>query len=168
MRAIGRSDGACAGFHVTRKILSDEPYFDEIGHISLSPEYYPDKCKKLIDGVINTMQVTSAVLHIEFRQDKNGRLYLIEVASRIAGDLISLIVDIKHGCSLEEFYLLSRSGSEVELHKEKRVGQPANCFVGIRFLFGEDVIVPEKINVVQKDSAQKYVSRSEQNRIYNI
>lgn len=154
-------DGACAGFYVTRKILSDEPYFDEIGHISLSPEYYPDECKKLVDEVISTMQVTSAVLHIEFRQDKNGRLYLIEVASRIAGDLISRLVDIKHGCSLEEFYLLSRSGNEAQSHKEKRMGQPANCFVGIRFLFGEDVTVPGKIHVVQKDSAQKYVSKSE-------
>ncbi|MFD3226906.1 ATP-grasp domain-containing protein [Rahnella aceris] len=153
--------GVCIDFYITRKLLSDEPYFDEIGHISLSPEYYPNGCEKLVNEVIGAMQVTSAVLHVEFRQNENGKLYLIEVASRIAGDLISNLVELKHGRSLEEFYLLSRSEDAGNLHETQSARQDPDCFVGVRFLFGEDVVVPEKITNLQEDIAQRYIKISE-------
>ncbi|MFC0139902.1 acetyl-CoA carboxylase biotin carboxylase subunit family protein [Erwinia mallotivora] len=162
-------NGECKGFYITRKLLSDEPYFDEIGHISLSPECYPENCEEFIFKVIDAMEVDSGVLHIEFRQNVNSSLYLIEVACRIAGDLISNLVQIKHGYSLEEFYIIARSVNSNDEKEEKMSIKnliSLDNLVGIKFLFGEEVHSAPFIKIIQQDIAQKYVkisNRSPQN-----
>ncbi|MBP2857288.1 ATP-grasp domain-containing protein [Dickeya oryzae] len=153
--------GQCERFFITRKVLSDEPYFDEIGHISLSACDYPAGCEDLVKEVITAMDVVNGVLHIEFRQTRDNKLYLIEVASRIAGDLISNLVRIKHGYSLEAFYLQARSGQN-NLDKYILTDNTSSSnLIGIRFLFGEEPTIPATITVIESDLAQRYISTPE-------
>lgn len=147
-------------YSVTRKVLSDEPYFDEIGHISLPKSEELNGVDKFISAVIEGMRVDCGVLHIEFRiNEKTEEIYLIEVALRIAGDLISNIAQKQHGFSLEKSLIAIKSRNPqslvIEPLSNKKMG-----YVGVKFLFGEDSgIVGENITVIEQDIAQKYKNR---------
>lgn len=90
-------------FMPTKKFLSPEPFFHEIGHIHptiLEPDQ-ESKIKKVLINVVKALGLQNTVFHAEFRFEKSsGNPILVEIAARAAGDSIPTIVDLAKGVDL--------------------------------------------------------------------
>ncbi|MBI4237421.1 MAG: ATP-grasp domain-containing protein [Deltaproteobacteria bacterium] len=120
--------------YFNKKLLSQLPYFDEIGHIcgiALS-DPLRNRLQKNIRGVLRAADVHNGILHVEFKL-KDDKMVIIEVGCRIAGDKISNLVELKYGVNLEECMILIKSGVEPQLPTASN-----EYLYGIRFLFGDD------------------------------
>ena len=65
------SSGRRIKYFVTRKILSEEPYFDEVGHVSLLSQDEPSGTDELVNNVISSMMVDNGCA--AYRVSKNSR-----------------------------------------------------------------------------------------------
>lgn len=137
---------------VTTKVVSKPPFCDEIGHIVGAdlPAHIERQVHHEIDKIKAAYQVRNGVLHAEFKV-KDGQIYFIEVAARIAGDMISELVELTYGFSMEEAFILSRAGLPVSAGPASR----SQKLHAIRFIFdegdvgrlsGAEFIVPQDID----------------------
>ena len=80
---------------LTCKILTEEPYFDEVGHVFPAPAL-PEGLEGQVAGVLGrahtALGMLNAVTHCEFRV-ASGRIVLMELNARLAGDYIPMLVD---------------------------------------------------------------------------
>lgn len=117
---------------VNQKYVSPLPHFDEIGH--LCGVRFDAQIEALladtIERVISAASVNSTVLHVEFKLDATGRIAIIEVGCRIAGDFIARLVELQHGVSLEAAMLALRTGQRPAVARLQQATR-----YGIRFLF---------------------------------
>lgn len=118
---------------ITVKVLSKPPFCDEVGHIVGSdlPAHILSMVDENIEKIKTAYSVRNGVLHAEFKV-RNGQIYFIEVGARIAGDMISELVELTYGLSMEEAFILSRAGKDVPVN-----GRHADKLHGIRFIFDE-------------------------------
>ncbi len=120
---------------ITTKMLSPEPYCHEVGHI-VGADIDPDIVRQVDDHVSRLIcgwKIHNGVLHIEYKV-KQGNIYVIEAAVRIAGDMISELVNLQYNVDLEESFILSRSNLPISL--ETRANSDG-VIHGIRFIFDE-------------------------------
>ena len=128
----------------TTKFLSPYPACDEIGHLSGEPfadEGVAIKVREEVERITRAWDVISAVMHVEYKLH-DREVKVIEGACRIGGDMISELVELTHGVSLEECLLLLRSTKDVGAALERRnVGGGDECH-GIKYLFSENIAAP--------------------------
>ena len=143
------------------KLLSQEPFFDEIGHVTL-PWSHLEVAGGLdvfIDRIVRAMDLVNGVAHIEFRVDINGRPRVIELGARVAGDMISELVELSTGISLEREFIRVRSG----LKSSDLVGSSNLSKIhGVKFVFGNAPLwhAAPGINMVIEQAAQAYAPLS--------
>lgn len=139
---------------LTTKFLSPDSDCNEIGH--LSGEAFDDgtasRLNEMAQQVANAWQLDSGVVHIEFKLH-DGRMNIIEAACRIAGDMISELTELEYGISLEECFVLLRSGEGIDsISPRKNLGVDEKYYYGLKFVFPPDAdlkIHPE-IEVLRK------------------
>lgn len=75
---------------ITQKIVDDEVFMDEVGHIFPAniSSHLKEKVLKWGELLHNVLRLYNVSSHAEFRVDKNGEIYLIEIGARIGGDFI--------------------------------------------------------------------------------
>lgn len=140
-------DGELIDYIINKKIISDLPYFDEVGHIcgvSLCEEVQ-NKLKSNILGIINAAGVSNSILHVEFRLADDGNIYIIEAGCRVAGDRISNIVEIKYGICLEEIMIRLKAGQAIV-----RPPIENNNLICIRFLFLQSPELPVGVKLIKR------------------
>lgn len=127
-------NGELKQLFMVRKVVSDFPYCDEIGHITgfqLDAEAQ-NKVEHLVRTIIQSTKIMSSVLHVEFKLF-NQDPYIIEVGNRVAGGRISKIIKLAYDVSLEEVFYRIRCG----LFDGKAI--PINAakheVIGIRFRY---------------------------------
>lgn len=111
---------------MSTKLLGPEPFFHEVGHwhpFDLNPALYKN-LKQIIEQAIVALSIQSAVIHAEFRLH-NEEPYLIEMAARVAGDLIPFVVVQATGVNLLEVGVKLCTGEPVFLNKR----QPTPSFI---------------------------------------
>lgn len=89
---------------ITRKFISALPYFDEVGHCAgwtLEADI-ESAVRDCVRGIIASAQVDHSVIHVEFRLTSAGDVGVIEVGCRVPGDMITDLVEMTYGVSLEE------------------------------------------------------------------
>lgn len=124
--------GRLLDFFVTRKYVSQPPHFDEVGHlcgVSIGKDATAALSENL-ERIVAAARVQNSVLHVEFKLTPHGRVVIIEVAGRIAGDHIAALVEMQFGCSLESAMVLLRTGQVLKLSKRQ-----TDVNYGVRFLF---------------------------------
>jgi predicted ATP-grasp superfamily ATP-dependent carboligase len=144
---------------LTTKAVSPYPACDEIGHLSgenLDGFPFATQVHTAIRQIVTAWNLTSAVLHIEFKVGTDGIVRIIEGACRIAGDMISEIVERRHGVSLEECLLLMRLRRDAT----SIARAPSPCqryFYGIRYLFSSnyDDTVESDVEVISREINSK-------------
>lgn len=116
---------------VTTKIISQPPFCEELGHIvgNKVPRELLKKINKNIEKIKNAWKIKNGVIHAEFKV-KNNEVYFIEAAARIAGDMISELVELAYGLNMEEAFILSRAGQKIT-----KINRSADNLYGIRFIF---------------------------------
>lgn len=142
----------------TRKFLSPLPFCNEVGHLSgerLSKNI-SDKIHDVCQSAIGAMGLSNGVAHVEFKLAGED-IKVIEAAARVAGDMISELVQLKHGISLEEVLILLRAGHNDKAFEltRNRVQDKDNIY-GIRFVFCDDEtpIIPEHFTILRRSNEQ--------------
>lgn len=145
--------GALLALFPTTKFVSPYPACDEVAHLSGEPfadESVARSVREAVEGVIRAWQVHSAVMHVEYKVS-DGQVRVIEGACRIGGDLISELVELRYGVSLEECLVLLRARRDVRPALDRRPTGVDGHFYGVRFVFAENfsLTVPAEIEVVR-------------------
>ncbi len=124
---------------VTQKILSEEPFFDEIGHVSLPANDFPlqGAFRAFVQKVIAALDFRTGVAHVEVRVDAYNNIRIIEIGARIAGDLISDSVQFAYGISLEREFLAAQSG--LQLQNQSETVSPSGVF-GVKVIFEDQLL----------------------------
>ncbi|MBR5170109.1 MAG: ATP-grasp domain-containing protein [Muribaculaceae bacterium] len=76
---------------ITDKETTGNPYFVEIAHHqpSLLPDVIQQKIAEYNTKLLDALQINNSASHAEFKIDKNGEVYLMEVGARGGGGWIS-------------------------------------------------------------------------------
>ncbi|MFG2370521.1 acetyl-CoA carboxylase biotin carboxylase subunit family protein [Streptomyces sp. NPDC048504] len=91
--------GVTTALAVTRKEVAFPPYFEEVGHtLSAGDPLLPEVAPIAVQAV-RALGVTAGVQHVEMRLTASGPR-IIEVNSRIGGDLIGQLVRLATGLDL--------------------------------------------------------------------
>lgn len=91
--------GITTALAVTRKEVAFPPYFEEVGHtVSAGDPLLPEVAPVAVQAV-RALGVTTGVQHVELRLTASGPR-IIEVNSRIGGDLIGQLVRLATGLAL--------------------------------------------------------------------
>ncbi|MFE3737781.1 acetyl-CoA carboxylase biotin carboxylase subunit family protein [Streptomyces sp. NPDC059134] len=91
--------GVTTALAVTRKEVAFPPYFEEVGHtVSAGDPLLPEVAPVAVQAV-RALGVTAGVQHVEMRLTASGPR-IIEVNSRIGGDMIGQLVHLATGLDL--------------------------------------------------------------------
>ncbi|WP_079053984.1 ATP-grasp domain-containing protein [Streptomyces graminilatus] len=91
--------GVTTALAVTRKEVAFPPYFEEVGHtVTAGDPLLPEVAPAAVQAV-RALGVTDGVQHVEMRLTASGPR-IIEVNSRIGGDLIGKLVHLATGLDL--------------------------------------------------------------------
>ncbi|MEU0629155.1 ATP-grasp domain-containing protein [Streptomyces sp. NPDC005989] len=92
-------NGVTTALAVTRKEVAFPPYFEEVGHtVDAGDPLLPEVAPVAVQAV-RALGVTSGIQHVEMRLTPSGPR-IIEVNSRIGGDLIGELVRLATGLDL--------------------------------------------------------------------
>jgi biotin carboxylase len=137
----------------TTKFVSPYPACDEIGHLCGEP--FADgevtaTVRREVERIVRAWDVTSAVMHVEYKLH-DRKVKVIEGACRIGGDMISELVELTHGVSLEECLLLLRCKKDVAPALERRNEVGGGYCHGIKYLFSDDAArsLPADVEVLR-------------------
>ncbi|MFE1197248.1 ATP-grasp domain-containing protein [Streptomyces olivaceoviridis] len=84
---------------VTRKTVSDPPYFEELAHSVDAGDPLLHVVAPAARAAVRALGITAGVSHVEMRL-VDGRPRLVEVNGRIAGDMIGHLVQLATGIDL--------------------------------------------------------------------
>lgn len=115
---------------VTRKYLSQEPHFVEVGHL-VGPWHdttLRQAAEEFVQRMCTAFGLTSGPFHAEVRL-ANGELVLIELGARLPGGQITRLVELVTGVSLPLVALAAALGrAPADLGA---FGEPAAAFAGV-------------------------------------
>jgi len=155
-------DGRLVRLFPTTKFVTPFPACDEIGHLSgeLLAEPIADKVVDAVGRIVRAWSLEAAVMHIEYKIS-GGSVKVIEGACRIGGDMISELVELKHGISLEECLLLLRARRPIASALQREAIDSTDYYYGIKYLFSENINagVPSDIEIL-RDSRNKAANHS--------
>jgi biotin carboxylase len=111
---------------ITEKLLGNEPYFVEIGHIVLAniDSQTRSVLETYVKEVVRALHITLGPFHAEVRLTSRGPV-LIEIAARLPGDHICELIQLSTGVDLVEVMLrgyLGESTFAVKAHTTRYAG----------------------------------------------
>lgn len=122
-------DGQPLIFSVTEKLLSPEPHFVEVGHIipaQTNPELKA-KIKTYLEKITNALELGSGPFHAELRLSSQGPI-LMEIAMRLAGDYIPMLIEEAYGIDLYEQSFNVLTGKRVNTNRTKKLNAGITFF----------------------------------------
>jgi biotin carboxylase len=101
---------------VARKILGDEPQFEEVGHtVAARDALLRDPVLQYVAAhAVAALGLSSCVLHLDIRLTANGPA-VVGVNCRLGGDLVPHLIDLASGISLPRAAALLASGAVPDL-----------------------------------------------------
>ncbi|WP_328549199.1 ATP-grasp domain-containing protein [Streptomyces platensis] len=117
---------------ITRKLLGDEPYFVERGHVveTLHDTALGTSVRAYIEEVIEALGLTTGVFHGEVRMTAEGPV-LMEIGARLPGDHICELIQLAHGVDLAAVFVNAMLGKGTAAYTPDAESTRA---AGIRFL----------------------------------
>lgn len=111
---------------ITEKLLGNEPYFVEVGHIVQANIDAPTReaLESYVKEVARAFHITLGPFHAEVRLTARGPV-LVEIAARLPGDHICELIQLSTGVDLGEVMLrgyLGKSVSNVTAHTPRYAG----------------------------------------------
>jgi biotin carboxylase len=137
----------------TTKFVSPFPACDEVGHLSGEPlsASISGQLVDTIERIVKAWALEAGVMHIEYKIC-GDRVNVIEGACRVGGDMISELVELKYGVSLEECLLLLRSRRAVS-PAFKNEAADSDYYYGIKYLFDQHIgtlTAPSDIDILRE------------------
>lgn len=118
---------------LTTKFVSPLPSCYEVGHISGEeiPSQHDAALSRICERIAECWGMCSGVIHLEFKMTEQ-QLWVIEAAARVPGCHIPVLVELRHGYSIEEAFIRLRAGLPWRDGTQFTV---TPGWVGIRFSF---------------------------------
>ena len=91
--------GVTTALAVTRKEVAFAPYFEEVGHTVTADDPLLPQVSPVAVQAVRALGITDGIQHVEMRLTTSGPR-IIEVNSRIGGDLIGKLVHLATGLNL--------------------------------------------------------------------
>ncbi len=130
-------DGVHHIITITDKIVTDEPFFVELGHTEPSrlSKDQQDDIRKVALAAIEAIGMKNGPTHTEIKLTPTGAK-LVEIAARLGGDFItSKLVPLSTGVDMIDCSISSVLGTEVKCSKTQNMG------AAIRFIHGDSGIL---------------------------
>lgn len=121
---------------ITKKFTTGEPHYIETGHLqpALLESGLEKRCIREITKALDALEIQNGASHAEFRIDREGRVHIIEIGSRMGGDCIgSHLVPLSTGQDFVKMVIQTAVGEKPEI-SEKPLGKVS----AIRFIFNQD------------------------------
>jgi biotin carboxylase len=120
--------GLTTALAVTRKEVAFPPYFEEVGHtVEVDDPLLPDVAPVAVQAV-QALRISDGIQHVEMRLTRSGPR-IIEVNSRIGGDLIGTLVRLATGLDLP------RIAADVACGKVPDLTPTARATAAIKILY---------------------------------
>ncbi|MDX6404650.1 MAG: hypothetical protein QOH70_2105 [Blastocatellia bacterium] len=107
---------------VTKKILSPEPYFEELGHVTPFP--LDDNVMQMVESQLGmavvALKLHSTAFHAEFRLRTNLEPVLVEVGARLAGGFIPQLVQLSTGLNMLDASVKLAIGQQYDCSPKSR------------------------------------------------
>ncbi|MEZ9469715.1 ATP-grasp domain-containing protein [Vibrio lentus] len=137
---------------ITKKFLGPYPSCDEVGHLvgSKLPEGLSEKLKFIVASIIKNSGYGLGVIHLEFKF-VNDDVYLIEIGSRVPGDYISTLLELKYGLNVEKCFCKLRGGiklSSTDLGNNQLTSGDSENIYGVKFFFDTPFTLPDQVTLV--------------------
>ncbi|GAB1670947.1 ATP-grasp domain-containing protein [Mannheimia haemolytica] len=157
------SDGIFHLSSITKKFLSQEPYFVEIGHITPSYDLSDRQNQSIIEyikHIINALHVNIGVIHAEIRFDMDNNPVLVEIAFRLPGDRIVDLIKISKNIDLAKAMLCSYANIpyKPECNTEK-------TYAGIGFLYNFKTKKDLDFLLSQDDYVYSFITKNTNNNL---
>lgn len=100
---------------ITKKYLSPEPYFVEVGHVfpAQLDNFVRDKICSFMIKALKTINFKLGAVHIEFRI-VNQNVYIIEINPRLAGGMIPILIEQSQSIKLIDNLIKLYIGQDVD------------------------------------------------------
>lgn len=125
------ANGATTIVAITDKIVTEPPYFVELGHAEPSrlPGNLRKEIEKITKAAIKAMNISDSPTHTEVKLTKEGPK-IVEIASRLGGDCItSKLVPLSTGVDMPDNSLRIVMGMPLDLEQKSRRGGAAVLFL---------------------------------------
>ena len=122
---------------ITDKIVSEIPFFVELGHTEPSrlPLNQQDDIRKVAEAAIKAIGMQNGPTHTEIKVTPSGAK-LVEIAARLGGDFItSRLVPLSTGVDMIECSFATLLGEEVKYQRTSDNG------AAIRFIHGDTGVI---------------------------
>ncbi|MCC9306048.1 ATP-grasp domain-containing protein [Kitasatospora sp. RB6PN24] len=115
---------------VTEKILSPEPHFLEVGHVSQAELDRPtrERVESYVDAVCRALDVHLGPFHCELRL-VDGEPVLVEIGARLPGGRVTVLTEWVTGVSLPRIMLAAYTGGDVP--SAAVAGAPVAKYAGV-------------------------------------
>lgn len=135
---------------VTKKFTTGAPDYIEKGHMQPADleEETVLEIKKVVMKALDALEIENGASHAEIRLDRQGRIHIIEIGSRMGGDCIgSHLVPLSTGQDYVKMVIQTALGQEPQW-----VENPVRKYAGIRFLFCQEDF--EKMEYIRRKYPQ--------------
>lgn len=111
------SKGKLTILGITAKTTEAEPFFNELMHIHPAPlaKATEQAIHQLTHATVKALSIYAGGIHLEAKISPEGRLYVIECASRLGGDNIPQLLTLSKGYAPHEYMLRSGLGLPLKL-----------------------------------------------------
>lgn len=141
---------------ITRKYTTGDPHYIEVGHLEPAPlSMQLKECvKETVFAALDALKVEYGAGHSELRIDREGKVRIIEIGSRMGGDCIgSDLVPLSTGQDFVGMVIQTAAGKI-----PKMISSDSERCSAIRFIMNEDdLIFLEKIEKKYPDRIVKKV-----------
>lgn len=121
---------------ITKKFTTGAPHYIETGHLQPAPlsKTQEERCIQEIKKALDALEIQNGASHAEFKIDREGRVHIIEIGSRMGGDCIgSHLVPLSAGQDFVKMVVQTAVGEKPEVQQE-----PLGKISAIRFIFSRE------------------------------
>lgn len=134
-------NGAHHFLQITKKFTTGSPNYIETGHLEASccvvDSLIAQKIRTVVEQALDALEITNGASHSEIKIDNEGKVWLIEVASRMGGDMIgSFLVKETTGVDFTKAVIDIAVGKDPCIDSYRHIdNRDCDVYAGIKYLF---------------------------------
>ena len=143
---------------LTQKFTTGAPHFIEKGHLEPAnvSNYELENIKEIVKHALDSLNIKNGASHTELKITETGKIFLIEIGSRMGGDFIgSDLVYLSSGIDFVKGVIQIAMGEKPQLEGKKQKKAAA-----VRFVFDKEDL--DMLNTIRKEHPEYIVYESVQ------
>lgn len=141
---------------LTQKFTTGAPHFIEKGHLepAIISTQELESIQKVVMHALDSLQIKNGASHTELKITETGKIFLIEIGSRMGGDFIgSDLIYLSSGVDFVKGVIQIALGEKLQVEHKEKIRAAA-----VRFVFGKEDL--EMLNTIKKEHPEYIVYES--------